>query len=179
MTPDNGPAAGGTRVTISGINFGTSPGTVTVGRNAATVVSWSNTSVVVTVPAGSPGAAVVTLTANGQRSNTAVFIYDRVVTAVKTSLRLIASANPARSNAKVTFTAVVTAATGRETPTGTVQFTVDGKPPGDPVTLVSGRAISPAIASLAVGVHRVAATYVPGAGFQASSGFLTEVVVSA
>jgi hypothetical protein len=55
LTPDNGPAACGTQLTIAGDNFGAATGTVSVGEKPATVVSWSNTSVVATVPAGTPG----------------------------------------------------------------------------------------------------------------------------
>jgi hypothetical protein len=176
ISPNHGPTAGGERLTITGTNFGTAKGSVTIGGKAATVVSWSDTSVVVTAPAGSPGAAVVNLTANGHRSNSAVFNYDRVVTPVRTSVRLSASADPSALHGKVTFTAIVTAATGRADPAGTVRFTVDGKPLGSPVKLVNGRATSAAITTLTAGDHQVAATYVPAAGFQASSASLTEVV---
>src|SRR5690554_5924440 len=40
----------GASITISGANFGTSAGTVTVGGQAASVTDWSTTSVTATVP---------------------------------------------------------------------------------------------------------------------------------
>jgi hypothetical protein len=61
--------------------------------------------------------------------------YDRVVTPVRTSVRLSASADPSALHGKVAFTAIVTAATGQADPAGTVRFTVDGKPLGSPVKL--------------------------------------------
>ena len=66
------PASGvtGTPVTITGKNFGATRGTSTVTFNgaAATVTSWSATSVVVTVPSGATSGNVV-VTVGGQASN--------------------------------------------------------------------------------------------------------------
>lgn len=48
---------------ITGANFGSSPGAVTIGDKAATIVSWSATSITVQVPAGAvTGNVVVTVT---------------------------------------------------------------------------------------------------------------------
>jgi len=66
------PASGvtGTPVTITGKNFGATRGTSTVTFNgaAATVTSWSATSVVATVPSGATSGNVV-VTVGGQASN--------------------------------------------------------------------------------------------------------------
>jgi len=51
ITPDSGPVAGATAVTITGSNFGATAGDVYVGTQAATVVSWSATSIAITTPA--------------------------------------------------------------------------------------------------------------------------------
>jgi cysteine-rich secretory family protein/IPT/TIG domain-containing protein len=61
LTPsDGGPAAAtmapanaspGTSITIQGSNFGPTPGSVRIGRSFATVLSWTDTTVVVQVPA--------------------------------------------------------------------------------------------------------------------------------
>jgi hypothetical protein len=59
----------------------------------------------------------------------------------------------------VSFTATVTSAGG--TPTGTVQFSVDGSPLGGLAALASGTASSPPISTLAVGTHAVTAAYAP------------------
>src|SRR5574337_863376 len=69
LSPDNGPA--GTQVQINGSGFGTSQGSSTVtffNSASASVVSWSDTQIVVTVPnAATTGA--VTVTVGGVASN--------------------------------------------------------------------------------------------------------------
>jgi ELWxxDGT repeat protein len=52
VTPAYGPAAGGTQITINGANF-TQGATISIGGNAATVVSISPTKIVATTPAAS------------------------------------------------------------------------------------------------------------------------------
>ena len=62
VAPNNGLAAGGTAVTITGTNFAAGA-TVTFGATAATnVVVVSSTSITATTPAGSAGAVTVTVT---------------------------------------------------------------------------------------------------------------------
>jgi hypothetical protein len=65
VAPSSG--APGTQVTVTGSNFGSSQGssTVTVGGVAAQVVSWSNTKIVIVVPDGTEGGAVVVTTDQG------------------------------------------------------------------------------------------------------------------
>ena len=68
------PTAGavGTSVTISGTAFGIATGTVNFNGTAATVSSWSDTSIVVQVPTGATTGSVV-VTANGVASNGVTF----------------------------------------------------------------------------------------------------------
>jgi YD repeat-containing protein len=68
------PAAGavGTSVTISGTAFGIAAGTVSFNGTAATISSWSDTSIVVQVPTGATTGSVV-VTANGVASNGVTF----------------------------------------------------------------------------------------------------------
>jgi hypothetical protein len=71
VSPNNGPAAGGTPVMITGANF-TSGATVTFGTAAATnVVVMSTTQITATTPAGSAGAVTVTVTVGGQSGSLA------------------------------------------------------------------------------------------------------------
>jgi hypothetical protein len=71
VSPNNGPAAGGTAVTITGTNFAAGA-TVTLGGTAATnVVVVSSTSITGTTPAHAAGAVTVTVTVNGQSGNLA------------------------------------------------------------------------------------------------------------
>ncbi|MGH9562456.1 MAG: IPT/TIG domain-containing protein, partial [Terracidiphilus sp.] len=72
LSPSSG--SWGTSVTISGANFGSTQGSSTVKFSgvAATVSSWSNTSIVAVVPSGIVTGSVV-VTANGLVSNAATF----------------------------------------------------------------------------------------------------------
>jgi len=66
VSPNNGPAAGGTTVTITGTNFAAGA-TVAFGGAAATnVVVANSTTITATTPAGTPGSVTVTVTLNGQ-----------------------------------------------------------------------------------------------------------------
>ena len=72
LLPSSG--AVGTSVTISGVNFGGSQGTSTVRFNgtSTTPISWSTTSIVVTVPSGAATGNIV-VTVGGQNSNGSLF----------------------------------------------------------------------------------------------------------
>ena len=71
VSPNSGPVAGGTAVTITGTNFATGA-TVTFGSAAATnVVVVNSTTITATTPAGSAGAVTVTVTVNGQSGSLA------------------------------------------------------------------------------------------------------------
>ena len=78
VSPNNGPAAGGTAVTITGTNF-SAGATVTFGAAAATnVVVVNSTTITATTPAGSAGA--VTVTVNSQSGSlTNGFTYNGAV----------------------------------------------------------------------------------------------------
>ena len=94
--------------------------------------------------------------------------------ALTTTTSLASSANPSVNEQLVTFTAAVTSQVpGSGTPTGAVQFVVDGQNLGSPVTLsATGIATSVGIA-LTAGDHTVTANYVSSdGGFVNSSGSL-------
>src|SRR5262249_27395575 len=98
----------------------------------------------------------------------------QTVNADATSTALTSSANPSAPGQSVTFTATVTANTpGGGTPTGTVQFQIDGINFGNPVTLSGGQATSSSISSLAVGGHTVTASYSGDGSFATSTGSLS------
>jgi hypothetical protein len=80
LSSQSGPSAGGTSLTITGKNFGTTQGSGNVffGNVDADVTSWSATSIVVQVPAyqapngipaGSAGRALVTVVTDGHQSS--------------------------------------------------------------------------------------------------------------
>jgi hypothetical protein len=91
------------------------------------------------------------------------------VTTASSSTVLITSTNPALPGATVTFTATLSAvAPGGGTPTGTVQFKVDGSSVGAPVVLVGGVATM-STATLTHGSHSVTAEYAGDSNFTGSS----------
>ena len=91
---------------------------------------------------------------------------NQVVTQAATSVTLTSSQASAPYGTSVTFTAAVTSGGG--TPTGTVQFQVDGVDYGNPVSLVGGLA-SISSASLSTGLHNITAVYSGDVNFTNSS----------
>jgi hypothetical protein len=81
------------------------------------------------------------------------------------------SSGPSVYGQSVSFTATV-GAVAVGTPTGTVQFFIDGSPFGSSVPVSGGVAVSPAISSLSVGTHTISASYY-NFGYLQSSGYLT------
>src|SRR5208282_1946855 len=75
----------------------------------------------------------------------------------------------------VSFSANVTVASpGAGTPTGTVQFVIDGTNFGSPVGLsAGGSASSGSISTLTEGIHAVTATYSGDTNFQGTTGTLS------
>ena len=81
LSPNNGPLAGGTAVTITGTNFAAGA-TVTFGSMAATnIVVVNSTTITATTPAGSVGAVTVTVTNIGSQSGSLAngFTYNAAV----------------------------------------------------------------------------------------------------
>jgi hypothetical protein len=100
VSPNNGPVAGGTAVTITGTNFATGA-TVTFGGAAATnVVVVSSTSITATTPAGTAGAVTVTVTNIGSQSGGLAngFTYNA---SVAIGFAQVASSDPQSSTATV------------------------------------------------------------------------------
>ncbi|WP_435747079.1 Ig-like domain-containing protein [Nocardioides sp. SYSU DS0663] len=93
----------------------------------------------------------------------------------QTSTVVTSSANPAQSGQGVTFEAEVTpVAPGAGAPSGTVTFTVNGAPLGEPAEVVDGTATSTAFASLSPGTYAIRATYSGDGNFVTSSGGLDQ-----
>jgi sugar lactone lactonase YvrE len=84
-------------------------------------------------------------------------------TVVGTTTVLGSSQNPSSYSQSVMITATVAATSGTATPTGTVQFSVDGSSVGSVVTLSSGTATY-TTSTLAAGTHSITAVYSPGTG---------------
>jgi hypothetical protein len=103
-------------------------------------------------------------------------IYHTTVQTASTTT-VTSSANPSVPGQSVTFTAAVTSsAGGRGTPTGTVQFQIDGTNFGSPVSLSGGLATSLATNSLSVSGHTVTAVYSGDPTFSGSTAVMIQNV---
>jgi hypothetical protein len=96
------------------------------------------------------------------------------VNQASTTSTVTSSANPSLLNQPISFTAVV--ASGAGTPTGAVQFKIDGSNFGSPVTPSGGKATSGSISTIAVGSHAITAVYSGAANFSGSTGTLAQQV---
>jgi hypothetical protein len=101
---------------------------------------------------------------------------DLTVNPDTTSTTVVASADPSYFAQGVTFTATVSNSSASITPTGSVQFRIDGSDFGPPVLLVNGSAVSALISSLTVGGHKITAVYSGDHNFLASTGQLSQSV---
>jgi hypothetical protein len=108
----------------------------------------------------------ISATATAPDGSTSEFSLDVQAVKAVTATALSASANPSVYGQAATFSATVASTiSGIGTPTGSVQFVVDGMNFGQPVNLVNGSAISAPIGSLAAGSHTVTAIYSGDAEF--------------
>jgi autotransporter-associated beta strand protein len=103
-------------------------------------------------------------------------VLTRVVAPTTTSLT--PSAIPSVFGQAITFTATVTPSDSRfGSPTGIVQFQIDGTNFGSPVSLNNGLATSNPISSLSVSSgHQVTAIYSGDSNFSGSTGMVTHIV---
>ena len=138
----------GTPVTIAGTNFGAAEGasTLTFNGTAATISTWSATSITTVVPPGATTGNVV-VTINGNPSNGVPFT---VLTDTLTS-----SANPSSYGGSVTFTATFSVS-GL---TGSVTFMDNGTQIG--TGTITGTTASYTTSSLVIGTHSITASW-PG-----------------
>jgi RHS repeat-associated protein len=72
------PVSGSSSVTITGSNFTSTQGSVTVGGNPATVTTWGNTSIVATLPSGAVTGSLVYVTVGTVNSNSVPLALDSV-----------------------------------------------------------------------------------------------------
>jgi hypothetical protein len=101
------------------------------------------------------------------------------VSATGGSVVLVTSGGTAAYGQAVTFTAMVTPGGSSSTPTGTIQFEVDGVNFGSPLMLANGTVTSPALTTLAVGVHAITAVYSGDSNFTVNTGSLSLFVAKA
>jgi hypothetical protein len=96
-----------------------------------------------------------------------------------TTTAVTTSVNPSTYGQAVSFTATVSpVAPGAGTPTGTVQFVIDGVNFGSPVTLVNGTATSGSISTLFAGTHTVTTVYSGDSNFTSGTNGSTSLIVT-
>jgi hypothetical protein len=147
-------------------------GTITGTQNGDTITATYDTTANATTPVGTY--AIVPTPAGPQLANYTVTLNNGTlaITTASSAATLVSSANPAVPGATVTFTTTLSAvspATG--TPTGNVQFKIDGSNVGSPVAL-SGGVATYATSTLTHGNHTVAATYAGDGNFTGTSATL-------
>ena len=148
-------------------------------------VTWSaNTGCTPSTLSGSPGIATCSTTSLPAGTDTITATYSgdgnhsggsgtlsggQVVSQVSSSTSVSSTLNPSSYGQAVSFTATVTGSS----PTGTVQFNVDGSAFGSQVTVASGSASSGSISTLTAGTHTVTAVYSGDANNAGSTGTLS------
>jgi len=116
ISPNSGPAAGGTSVIITGTNF-TSTSTVKFGATSATVTVNSATQITASSPAGSAGTVDVTVTnATGTSATSSADIYTYTTLPGPTVTSISPNSGPAAGGTSVTITGT------NFTSTSTVKF---------------------------------------------------------
>jgi trimeric autotransporter adhesin len=104
--------------------------------------------------------------------------FSHTVNPASTTTVLSSSVNPSIFGQAISLSATVTGPSGLGTPTGSIQFRIDGSDFGSPVALSGGSATSGSTNALAVGSHPVAAVYTPDAASAASFSGSTSTVIA-
>jgi hypothetical protein len=174
-TSTNGVGAptGVVQFVIDGSNYGSPVNLAAVGGNSSTAAI---TDAALSV-SGSPHSvfAVYTNSDGNYLGSNGTLTGGQTVNADATSTAVSSNLNPSDFGQSVTFTATVTNAStnGGGTPTGAVQFTIDGTNFGAAATLVNGSVSSAAISTLPAGNHVITAIYTPAdANFDTGTGTL-------
>jgi hypothetical protein len=144
------------------------------GTNVLTALATVGTTATSSSPAGT-----YAITASGAAAANYSFNYvagTLTITQALTTGAIATSANPARPGTNVTFTMTVTAvAPGAGTPSGSVNFRIDGSVAGSGT--LSGGVATFTTNALAVGTHTVVAEYAGDGNFVGSTNTLSPVQV--
>jgi len=148
------------------------------GGGAVTATTNGSGVATATLPvAGPPRTATLTATFDGSshyRGSSTTTPFE--VRKNPTTTELVPPA-PVVHGQPVSFTAHVVPANGTSTPTGTVQFTVDGADHGEPVPVAGGTASSPPTTSLSTGTHTIGARFSGDGNLVASTATTRQLTV--
>lgn len=187
-TAVTGPASStfGSSVTFTATVTGTGPtatGTVQFkdgGSNLGTPQTMSGGAASLSTSALGGGAHTITAVYSGDANYDVSTSpnFSHTVNPANTTTVLSSSVNPSTFGQAISLSATVTGPSGTGTPTGTIQFKIDGSNFGSPVILSAGAATSGSINSLAVGSHPVAAVYTPDAASSSKFNGSTSTVIA-
>ncbi|HTN62966.1 MAG TPA: Ig-like domain repeat protein, partial [Devosia sp.] len=150
VSPNVGPAAGSTAVTITGTGFTSDAAVALDGAPATSVTFVSPTQLIATMPAHAVGLVAVTVILPSGTSAPGQFTYEKNVT----TLALATSSATSTLGEPLVFTATLA---GGASPTGAVRF-MDGTDLLGTVTIAGNTATFDATA-LPVGTHSITAIY--------------------
>lgn len=173
VTPNAGPIAGGTGVTIKGSGFLANPSVKFGGSAAGNVVLVDEATITAATPAGAAGPADVLVT-NADVTLDALaggFLY---VAPSATAISLSSGKNPSVFGENVLFTAKLTSGVG--TPGGTVSF-FDGPNKLGDGAIAAGTATL-ASSALGVGAHPITAQYAGDGTFAAATSLVVDQAVT-
>jgi hypothetical protein len=149
-----------------------------VGGDTVSSVTETSTGSPATAPVGTypivPSNATFSV---GQSGNYTITYANGTLTVNSTAITVGSTTNPSVYGQSLTFTVTVAAnSPGSGTPTGTVQFQIDGVNFGTAVALSGGLANSGATSALAAGNHAIQALYSGDGNFAPGTGTLTQTV---
>jgi hypothetical protein len=189
VTSSSGTTAYGQPVTFTATVASDAPGTGTPAGTVAFYADGVQVGTTQTLASGTASVSVATL-AVGSPNITAVYAGNanyvtstsgglaQIVNQATTTTAVTASANPSAFGQAVTFTGTVAVVTGAGTPTGTLQFSVDGSVVATQAVAANGTATY-TTAALSVAGHTVDVTYSGDADFAGSSATTLSQTVNA
>jgi MYXO-CTERM domain-containing protein len=164
ITPNAGPTAGGTAVTIKGSGFLPNP-TVTLGGAASNVVVVDEGTITATTPAVAASTVDLTVDNTDMTSATLPQAYTYVPPS-DTTIAIASSINPTVYGQSAVFTVTATSPAG--TPTGNIAF-MEGAATLATVALDGGGHATMTRTNLNVGAHKIRAVYAGNVTFAAGA----------
>ena len=139
-----------------------------------------NPPVSINLPASTNPGQWIAVTATDQAGDTSEFSSAWKLTALASQVTITPSTASPTYGQSLNFTATVAPfGSALSTPTGTIQFEVDGSPFGSAVTLVNGAATSINTNTLPAGSHTISAVYSGNSTYSTNAGATAQAVTPA